>query len=71
MGDDPVSTDAPSNPSQETPNEIGSQPTINFKAELEKLSNHVMDRVDSRIEGVEETMVSMNRAIRRLSRKVT
>ena len=59
-----------STPSHDTANEVGGQRAINLKVELGKISTQVMDMVDRRIEGVEETMVTMNRAIRRLTRKV-
>ena len=59
-----------STPSHDTANEVGGQRSINLKVELGKISTQVMDIVDRRIEGVEETMVTMNRAIRRLTRKV-
>ena len=59
-----------STPSHDTANEVGGQRAINLKVELGRISTQVMDMVDRRIEGVEETMVTMNRAIRRLTRKV-
>ena len=62
----PINAPSGSSPAEE----VTSKVTGDLKAELDKMSHHMMDMVDVRIEGVEDTMVSMNKAIRRLKRKV-
>ena len=66
--DEPPPTTAPTNSSPT--GEVTSPLSGDLKAELDKMSHHMMDMVDVRIEGVEDTMLSMNKAIRRLKRKV-